>query len=135
LLGAETILRVVRYGIVGIATNVAGYIVYLLITFAGAGPKITMSALYLTGAVLGFFGNRQWAFRHAGGIGKSAVLYFLFHAGGYLIDFAMLSVFVDRLGYPHQLVQAIAVLVVASYLFVAFNFVVFGAAPLPRQET
>jgi putative flippase GtrA len=134
LLRAETILRVVRYGIVGVATNAAGYVVYLLITFAGAGPKITMSALYATGAALGFLGNRQWAFRHAGGIGKSVVLYFFFHAGGYFIDFALLSIFVDRLGYPHQLVQAVAVMVVALYLFAAFNFVVFRAAPLPRRE-
>src|SRR6185437_13308870 len=80
-----------------------GYTVYLLITLAGASPMITMSALYPTGALLGFFGNRQWAFRHAGGISRSATLYVIFHTGGYLINFALLSVFVDRLGYPHQL--------------------------------
>ena len=124
-----------RYGIVGVATNAAGYCVYLLITSTGASPKITMTALYLTGALLGFFGNRQWAFRHAGGMRRSAILYAIFHTGGYLIDFALLSVFVDGLGYPHQLVQAVAVVVVALYLFAAFNLVVFRAVPLSRQET
>lgn len=131
----ETILRFVRYGIVGAATNAAGYCVYLLITFAGASPKITMTALYTTGARLGFFGNRQWAFRHAGEIRRSAFLCVIFHTGGYLISFALLSIFVDRLGYPHQLVQAVAVVVVALYLFAVFNLIVFKPVLLSRQET
>lgn len=123
--GADTILRFMRYALVGVVTNVAGYVIYLLVTFAGAGPKATMSVLYVAGAALGFFGNRQWAFRDSGAIGSSALLYVLCHAGGYLINFALLHVFVDRLGYPHQFVQAVAIVVVALYLFAALNLVVF----------
>lgn len=66
---------------------------------------------------------------------RSATLYVIFHTGGYLINFALLSVLVDRFSYPRQLVQPVAIVVVALYLFAPFNLVVFRAVPLSRQET
>lgn len=124
---SQTLGRFLRYALVGVATNLAGYAVYLLVTFIGLGPKLTMTILYVVGASVGFFGNRQWAFRHEGDIRRSGFGYLLCHAGGYAINFALLHLGVDRLGYPHQLVQAIAVFVVAVYLFLALNLIVFRA--------
>ena len=37
----------------------------------------------------------------------------------------MLRVLVDHYGYPHQAVQAVAVFVVAFYLFIVFRTLVF----------
>lgn len=117
--------RFLRYALVGLATNLAGYLIYLLVTFLGVGPKVTMTILYVVGASLGFYGNRQWAFRHDGNIWHSAFGYLVCHAGGYAINFTLLYLFVDRWGYPHQPVQAVAILVVAAYLFVVLNLIVF----------
>ncbi len=121
----DTIVRLIRYAVVGLATNLAGYLVYLLVTFAGVGPKVAMTILYGIGAVLSFLGNRQWTFRHAGNIWHSALGFVACHAGGYAINLLLLYVFVDLWGFPHQLVQAVAVLVVAAYLFTMLNLVVF----------
>jgi uncharacterized membrane protein (GlpM family) len=55
------------------------------------------------------------------------------HASGYLCNLAILRVFVDRLGYPHQIVQAVAIFVVAAYLFLAFKMFVF-VTPTNAQE-
>lgn len=122
---SATISRFLRYAIVGVSTNALGYLLYLLVTLMGLGPKTTMSILYFVGAALGYFGNRRWAFRYSGNIWRSSAGYFIFHAGGYCINLGLLFMFVDRLGYPHQVVQAGAILVVAAYLFVALNLVVF----------
>lgn len=84
-----------------------------------------MTVLYLVAAGLGFLGNRQWAFTHQGNPLTSAMRYALAHLAGYGINLSLLLVFVDRLAYPHQWVQAAAVPVVAVFLFVSFRYFVF----------
>jgi putative flippase GtrA len=121
--------QLVRYGLVGIASNLSGYLVYLLITYWGVEPQKTMTLLYIVGAAIGFFGNRQLAFAHKGSVLKSGSRYFAAHFFGYLINLLILLTFVDRLGYPHEWVQAAAIFVVAGFLFVAFKYFVF-----PRTE-
>lgn len=69
-----------RYALVGLLINVGGYLFYLLITWLGAGPKITLHYLH----------------------------------------FLLIS-YINS----HQLVQAVAILVVAVCLFVMFRFYVF----------
>jgi len=119
--------QLARYVVVGIATNIAGYLVYLLVTWLGIGPKIAMTCLYAAGATVSFVGNRRWTFSHHGSIGRNAMRFALAHALGYLLNLGMLLVFVDHLGLPHQLVQGVAICVVALLLFVLFRAFVFPA--------
>lgn len=119
--------RLVRYGTVGIASNIAGYALYVSMTYLGLGPKLTMTILYVVGATFGYLGNRQWAFFHTGSMVRSSAGYLIAHAVGYVINFVILHTFVDLMGYPHQIVQGLAIFVVAGYLFVALNFIVFKA--------
>lgn len=115
-----------RYGLMGVAINLAGYLVYLLVTFLGVTPKITMSLLYIAGAAAGYWGNRKLTFMHHGSMLGSGMRYMVAHGIGYLINLTILMVFVDRLGFAHQWVQAVAIFIVAGYLFMAFKFFVFA---------
>lgn len=117
--------QLVRYAIVGVASNAAGYLVYLLITHLGMPPKAAMSSLYAVGATVGFFGNSALTFAYKGGIIGSGIRYLITHAVGYSMNLTILVIFVDLFGYPHQLVQAIAIFVVAAFLFIAFKYFVF----------
>ena len=119
--------QLIRYGLVGIATNLLGYLIYLLITHFGVEPKVLITFMYPIGATIGFYGHRQWAFAHKGAVLKSGFRYFVAHLFGYLINLLILLTFVDRLGYPHQWVQAVAIFVVAGFLFVAFKYFVFSS--------
>jgi len=130
----DSLRQLLRYGMVGIAVNLAGYLVYLLVTFLGVTPKITMSLLYLVGAAAGYWGNRKLTFSHRGSVLGSGVRYLLAHGIGYLINLAILMVFVDRLGYAHQWVQAVAIFVVAGYLFVSFKLYVFANTHNPPGD-
>lgn len=114
-----------RYGLVGLFSNACGYGLYVLVTWFGVPPLVAMSLLYSAGALIGFIGNRKWAFSYEGKALPSLVRYWITHCIGFGLNFSMLYVFVDRLGYPHQLVQAIAVFVVAGFLFVMFRLFVF----------
>jgi putative flippase GtrA len=123
--------QLLRYALVGTATNGLGLVAYLVITYLGASPIRTMTGMYVLGATIGFFGNRMWVFSHEGGAYLSVVRYCLAHSAGYLINWLLLFFFAVVLGFPHQFVQAFAVLVVAGFLFVAFRYFVFpGGAGL-----
>lgn len=117
------------YGLVGVVSNLAGYMVYLLLTHLGTTPKITMTLLYTAGATIGYIGNRNLTFAHKGSHLASGVRYLMAHLVGYAINLSILFVFVDRLYYPHQFVQAVAIFVVAAFLFSAFKFYVFTDLP------
>jgi putative flippase GtrA len=126
----KSMQQLIRYGLVGAASNASLYFVYLLITYFGVEPKKVMTVLYIVGAFLGFIGHRKWTFTHKGALLGSGARYFIAHLFGYLINFLILLTFVDRLGYSHQWVQAAAIIVVAGFLFVTFRYFVF-----PKTES
>ena len=53
--------------------------------------------------------------------------YVLAHCVGYSILYVMQAVFYEHYGFAHQLVQLVAIVVVAIYLFFAMKVFVFGA--------
>jgi putative flippase GtrA len=117
--------QLIRYGAVGAATNLAMYALYLLITYLGVEPKKTMTLLYVVGAAIGFVGHKRWSFAHAGNVTQSMIRYVIAHLTGYLLNWLILFVFVDRMGYAHQLVQGITIFFIAGYLFLVFKYFVF----------
>lgn len=114
------------YAWIGVLTNVLGYAIYLLLTYLWGAPKSTMTALYFVGASIGFFANRRFTFRHDGSIASTGVRYLLAQLTGYLLNVVLLLLFVDWLEFPHQIVQAIAIVIVAIFLFVVLRGFVFA---------
>lgn len=119
------LLQLIRYGLVGVVSNSAIYFVYLLISYLGVEPKTAMTLVYIIGASIGFIGNRKWTFSHRGDASSAALRYVLAHFFGYLLNLLILFTFVDRLGYAHQWVQAVAIIIVAGFLFIVFKYFVF----------
>lgn len=119
------ISQLFSYGMVGIAVNLAAYLVYLFITYLGGTPKITMSVLYVATALVSFLGNRKLTFAYTGGLLGSGLRFSIAHFFGYLINLGLLFVLVDKFSYPHQVVQICAILIVAIFLFLSFKVFVF----------
>ena len=117
--------QLIRYGLVGIVNNLTIYGVYLLITQQGVEPKIAMTLTYILGMTIGFIGNRKWTFSHRGNFFGTLTRYLFAHLLGFLLNFALLLTFVDYLGFPHQWIQAMAIVVVAVFLFIMFKYFVF----------
>ncbi len=117
--------QLVRYGLVGMVINLAMYSVYLFITYLTLEPKTAMTLLYIIGASAGYNGHRKWSFSHGGGDAGTIIRYAAAHVSGFLLNLLILAVFVDRLGLPHQGVEAAAIITVAGFLFIAFKFFVF----------
>ena len=120
-----TLGQFIRYATVGLASNLVLYLAYLALTAAGIEAKLAMTLLYMLGVVQTFAFNKRWSFRHAGVRGPAFVRYCASYALGYLINLGALLVFVDRLGYPHQIVQGVMILTLAILLFLLQKFWVF----------
>lgn len=126
LLPCRTTLRqLLSYALIGVLTNILGYVLYIGLTQLSGAPKLTMTLLYGIGSIIGFLANRRFTFGHNGHIGAAGVRYLLVQFAGYLINLFLLIFFTDWLGFSHQIVQAIAVVVVAIFLFILFRTFVF----------
>ena len=108
----------IRYAIVGLASNVVLYVLYLLATWIGATPKIAMTLLYILGISQTFYFNKNWSFNFSGRTDSAFIRYALVYALGYVINYLALMVLVDQMGLPHELIMAGLIIFMAVFLFV-----------------
>lgn len=121
----EQLKQLLTYACIGVASNAAGYGVYLLLTFGGLDPKLAMTLLYITIASISFFGNKKITFMYDGHLLGAGARYLIAHFFGYTINLVILMVFSDLLGYNHAIVQVFAIITVAMYLFITLKLFVF----------
>lgn len=117
--------QLLRYGLVGVMTNAVGYSLFILLTYFGMDAKVAITILYPLAICFTFAANRKWTFEHRGKLLRSANAYVTVHGMGYLLNLGLLALLTDILGYPYQAVQAVAIFVVAGFVFVASKFLVF----------
>lgn len=121
----KTLFQFARYSTVGLASNLLLYLTYLVITYIGLGHKTAMSILYLCGVAMTFLFNRNWTFRHEGTVSLAFWKYILVYFCGYIFNWVVLYSLVDIAGWPHQLVQGVMILALATAIFMAQKFWVF----------
>lgn len=120
--------QIIHYGVVGVLNNLLGYCIYLLVTFFWLDPKIAISVLYPIGATTAYFGHSKYSFSYQGSHTKAVLRYAFAHFVGYSVNFLMLLILSDKLKFPHQAVQAVAIFIVAGVLFLMFRYFVFPQA-------
>lgn len=123
----ETMFQLVRYGVVGVANNLVGYLIYLGVTWLGVDPKLAVTIMYPIGALIAYFSHARYSFSYRGDRTSGLFRYVIAHVIGYGANVSLLYIFFDRMGFPHQLVQAMAIFIVAGLLFVLFRYFVFPA--------
>jgi putative flippase GtrA len=121
-----------RYAVVGLASNAVAYVLYLLLTHLGLGHKLAMSILYGIGVLQTFIFNKAWSFRFEGAATPAFLRYVMIYVIGYAINFLTLSLLVDTLGLPHQLVMAGLVIFMAVFFFAGQKLWVFREIPAPK---
>ena len=126
----HTIFQFIRYVFTGLVLNLLGYLIYLAVTWYGMEPKMALTVFYPLGVLYSYFAHKRFSFQHSSGTRNYRLLvrYITVYAVGYMINLSLLSLFSDRLGYPHHWVQGAAIFIVAWYLFVALKLFVFRKA-------
>ncbi len=118
-----------RFGFVGVASNLIGYVLYIVLTNAGTGHKTAMTILFAIGTFQTFFFNKCWTFGYEGFFHSSLAKYVLAYGLSYLLNLFSLMLFVDHLGLPHQVIQGVMILSLALMLFLLQKYWVFRAPP------
>lgn len=116
----------VRFAVVGVCSNAALYLAYIGLSLAGMGPKTAMTVTFVLGILVTFALNRNWSFQSTRPAGGALVRYAATYAFGYGVNLLALVLLVDLAGFPHQLVQALMVVLVALMMFVLQRRWVFG---------
>lgn len=122
---ASTLRQVIRYGFVGVINNALGYLIYLLVTWLWLEPKVAITFLYPIGATTAYLGHAKYSFSYRGSASSGVWRFVLAQLIGYCVNVVMLFVFYDLFGYPHQLVQAVSIFIVAGILFLLLRYFVF----------
>lgn len=120
-----------RFAVVGLASNLLCYLVYLGLSTLGMDPKLAMTILYAVGVAQTFVFNKRWTFRHDGAAAVQFYRYCTVYFLGYLLNLAVLYVLVDLYGFPHQVIQAAMIFLLAALLFLAQKFWVFRPVQRP----
>lgn len=123
--------QVFSYGLIGIATNGLLYAGYLGLTMLSVAPSLAMTICYVSGIVLSYRLNGRLTFRHGAGFDATLLRFLLACLAGYGFNFAGLRLGVDVMGWPHQGVQFVLILLTAALLFVLQKFWVFPSASTP----
>lgn len=121
--------QIIKYGIVGIGSNAALFALYLLLTFYGMEPKVAMSLLYIASVSLTYFLNHRWTFNSTHIDRKIFSRYLSVYILGYILNFFSLYFFVDVLALPHQAIQGIMIIIIASLTFILLRLWVFKRRP------
>ena len=115
----------VKFAVVGITSNGILYLLYLMLTYSGIGPKVSMSFLYIVGVLQTFLFNKKWTFASVGKSTQELFKYIAVYGSGYIINLLVLMVLVDKLSFPHEIVQGFTIIFLAVYLFLVQRFWVF----------
>jgi putative flippase GtrA len=86
---------------------------------------VAVTLLYPIGALSGYIGHSKFAFLYSGSHLFGVLRYVFAHLIGYGLNITILYICVDLLGYLHQLIQALAIFVVAGILFLMYRYYVF----------
>jgi putative flippase GtrA len=114
---------------VSAVVNGLGFVAYLGLTNGGFDPKLAATICFAAGVTVGFILNRKWTFRDSRQMHKTLLRYIIVYIGAYAGNMLGLYVFFDRLGYPHQFVQAGIIVLLIVLLFAAQRFWIFASTP------
>ncbi|MFH1558863.1 MAG: GtrA family protein [Pseudomonadota bacterium] len=117
-----------RYAAAGILMNSAGYLLFAGVTALGLSPKLAMTSIYVFGVLLNFWLSKKWVFRHDGIWSQTFLAYVLVYLAGYIVNYALILLFVDHLGWNYLVVQAICIGIVAGFIFAGLKLLVFRSS-------
>jgi putative flippase GtrA len=123
----SSLLEFLRYGIVGIFFNALGYSLYIVLTLYWLSPFLAVAIFYPISVTISYFAHRKHTFKRHNVKFKAInfIRYFIIYITGYIINLTMIIIFYNYLHIPHQIVQLVAIFIVAIFLFIAVKLFVF----------
>jgi putative flippase GtrA len=115
----------VRFVVIGLATNVVAFCLFLILVLIGVSPKRTLTLLYWTSVVLVFFINRAYVFGHKGNIFHAFKKHICVYIFGYGLSISMLAFWLDYLGLNYVVAMIMTSIVMPVYFYTMQKHLVF----------
>ena len=122
----KLIYESIKFSTVGIVHNLISYLIYLLITYYGGEPKMTVTILTIITAFIVYFINKNYVFRVKKRDRKYIIHFLMTYFSFYLINIGTLIIFVDNLGHPHQIVLLISMIICSGFSFIIQKIFIFS---------
>jgi len=118
-------LQSIRFGIVGLTSNVVLYLFFLGLTALGLDPKLVITFSYAIGIIGTFMFNKQWSFSHQNGWRRSLMRFLFLYGLLYAFNLIILFVMVDTFQFSHAFVQVGVFVVYVPIVFFIQRYWVF----------
>tara|TARA_B100001109_G_C18784077_1_gene436820 strand:- start:394 stop:771 length:378 start_codon:yes stop_codon:yes gene_type:complete len=121
-----TVNQIIKYSSVGLLANSIGYILYIIISnFIGINPPLAaiLSGFMVIG--ISYLLNTRFTFKikNKGLVG--AVNYFLLYVSAILLNSLIIFIFANILGFAHEIVAAVSLVIISCSLFLIQKFYFF----------
>lgn len=120
----KLVVKAGRYGVVGIATNLSVYLLFLLLIRLGLDAVVASALCYCLGVLLSYLLNRTWTFESTAKHRSDAPRFLLAYGGGLILNIILMWILVDPLG--AALAQLVSIVLVAGTIFAMLSVLRFG---------
>ena len=124
--------RILRFGLLGSASNLLLLAFFAALFWWGLSAIAASMITYAVGVVGTYLFNRAWVFESTRRHSIAMPSYVVVHGCGAALTAALHWYFHGVLGFPALLVQVFAILLVAAFVFIALEWLIFHPKWNPR---
>src|SRR5258706_2650098 len=124
LFGDGILAEAIRFGLVGIKNNIVYYLLFVVVSLAGAGPKLAVTIIYIFGIIYTFWFNKGFVFRDLHPSGSQFARYIFVYFVGWALNLVLLDIAIARLGMNRYLAQGLLTFPIAGLTFVSLKLFV-----------
>ena len=122
----SSVYQIIKYSSVGIVTNTIGYILYIVISnLIGVNPPIAAILAGLMVIGISYYLNKRFTFKSKNKGVVTALNYYLLYFSAILLHSSNIFIFSSILGFVHELVAGISLVVISCSLFLIQKFYFF----------
>lgn len=126
IVAGDELRRLLRFGIVGVASNAALYLAFLLLLDLAMSPSSAAVTCYVAGVALSYMVNRAWSFQSVASHRADLPRFLLAHGAGILSTLVVLDALLGWL--RPELAQLVNIAVTAIIIYVNLALLKFGGA-------
>jgi putative flippase GtrA len=123
----SSVNQIIKYSSVGIVTNSIGYIFYIFISnLIGINPPVAAILAGLIVIGISYYLNKNFTFKGKGKGVVTARKYYLLYFGAILAQSLIIFIFSNILGFAHEIVAGISLIIISCSLFLIQKFYFFS---------
>jgi putative flippase GtrA len=120
----DALPRILRFGIVGLGTNLGLYLMFLLLIIGGVAPVPASAFCYGLGVMGSYLLNRRWTYASRANHGRDLPRFLLAYGVGFVVALIAMVLLVKPLG--PALAQIVTIVMAALSTFACLQLLRFG---------